>query len=400
MAHANAHFQKLTSYYLFPRIEKQASLLKEKTPDASLINLGIGDASLPLAPSIVKAICDAAQEMGDKKTFKGYGPSQGYLFLRELIAAHDFKNLNIHPDEIFVSDGAKCDTANILEAFDQNSIVAIPAPSYPVYVDSTVMAGRTLQGKEDGTYEGILYLPCTPDTGFLPLHPKTHADIVYLCSPNNPTGVAMTRELLKEWVQYAKKEKAILIFDAAYESYITSGAPHSIYEIEGAKDVAIEVRSYSKTAGFTGVRCSYMVIPKNIVIDNHSLHSIWKRRTDTKFGGVSYIVQKGAAAIYSPSGMREIGEQIQIYKNRAQILREGLVKLGYTVYGGEDAPYIWCQTTKGKSSWEFFDHLLHKAHIITVPGAGFGPCGEGYVRFSCFREEALLEKALNRLKKL
>lgn len=398
MASVNSHFQKLSAHYLFPRIEKQACLLKEKNPEAELINLGIGDVTLPLVPSVVSALCESAQEMGQKNSFKGYGPSQGYLFLRELIAKNDYANL-IDPEEVFISDGAKCDTANIQEIFDSRSRIAIANPAYPVYVDTTVIGGRSSHEQADGTYEGIIYLPCTEENGFLAHPPKEHADLVYLCSPNNPTGVALTRKVLEEWVDYAKKEKAVLLFDAAYCSYITSDAPRSIYEIPGAKEVAIEFRSLSKNAGFTGLRCSFLVIPKVLQLQGHSLHAIWKRRTDTKFGGVSYIIQKAAAAVYSPQGKKEIQTQIDIYKKRTHLLLQGLKDIGMTVYGGKDAPYLWCKTPRNLSSWEFFDLLLHKAHIIAVPGKGFGPCGEGYVRFSCFGEEKNLQEALSRLRK-
>lgn len=391
MACINTHFHKLANHYLFPRIEKQASLLKEKMPEARLINLGIGDVTFPLAKSVVAALTSAAEEMGKQETFKGYGPSQGYLFLRELIAENDYCGLNIHPSEIFISDGTKCDTANIQDILDSACRVAIADPSYPVYVDASVMAGRS--------GEKILYLPCTEKTDFLPHPPQERAGLIYLCSPNNPTGAAMTRELLQKWVEYAKKEEAILLFDAAYSSYITSGAPKSIYEIPGAKDVAIECRSFSKHAGFTGLRCSFLVIPETLKLQGHSLHPLWKRRTDTKFGGVSYPIQKAAAATYSPQGKQEIGAQLEAYKKRSRLFLEGLQKMGYTVFGGKDAPYVWCKTPTGLSSWEFFDLLLHKTHIVSVPGEGFGPCGEGYVRFSCFSEEKNLQEALHRLQK-
>jgi len=400
MAKINTHFQKLSAHYLFPRIEKQVSLLKEKRPEAELIDFGIGDVSEPLAEGLVKALCASALEMGSKNTFKGYGPSQGYPFLREEIARHDYKGLGIHPDEIFISDGSKSDTANIHELFDQSSIVALPDPAYPVYVDATVMAGRSMGATSSGTYEGIHYLSCTEKNGFMPSPPASHTDLIYLCSPNNPTGVALPKELLQEWVRYAKKEKAVLLFDAAYEAYISSDAPHSIYEIEGAKDVAIEFRSYSKSSGFTGLRCAFTVIPKTLLLDSHSLHALWKRRSDTKFNGVSYIIQKAAAATYSSPCKEEIQAQITSYKKRTSLLMQGLQSLGYTIYGGKDAPYIWCKAPMGLSSWAFFDLLLQEAHIIAIPGSGFGPCGEGYVRFAAFKEEKIIEKSLKRFMNL
>jgi LL-diaminopimelate aminotransferase len=386
MAAINSHFQKLTSHYLFPRIEKEAALLKEKKPDALLINLGIGDVTLPLAPSVVSALTDAAQEMGS--SVKGYGPSQGYLFLRDLIKENEYKDLSISSDEIFVSDGAKCDISTIPEIFSPNCKVAIANPAYPVYVDTSVMAGRE-----------ILYLPCTEETGFLPRPPREHVDLVYLCSPSNPTGAALSRKDLKAWVEYARKEKALLLFDAAYSSFITSDAPQSIYEIEGAEEVAIEFKSFSKNAGFTGLRCSFYVFPKTLHLQKEALYALWKRRNDTKFGGVSYLIQKGAAAVYSPQGKKEIAEQIATYKRRTKLFRDGLKNLGFTVYGGTDAPFVWCKAPNGFSSWQFFDTLLHNAHIICVPGSGFGECGEGFVRFSCFTDEKTLQEALNRIQR-
>ncbi len=383
MVLANPHFQKLPSQYLFPRIAKEAALLKEKKPESRIINLGTGDIKEPLVPSIVTALCDAALEMGETKSFKGYGPSQGYFFLQELIALHDYPFLHIHPDEIFISDGAKCDSANIQDILDPKSLVALADPSYPVYVDASLMTGKK-----------IVFLPCTEENGFCPKPPNRHVDLIYLASPNNPTGVAMTKEALEPWIYYAKRESAILIFDAAYEAFITGSCPHSIYEIEGAREVAIEIRSYSKSAGFTGLRCSYMVIPKTLILP---LHPLWMRRTDTKFNGVSYIIQKAAAATYSEQGKKELSAQINRYQANTATFRTYLNQLGLTTFGGIDAPYIWCKTPPNFSSWQFFELLLHQAHILTTPGAGFGPCGEGYVRFFAIEEPSEAMKRLSAL---
>lgn len=404
MVKLNHHYQKLSSDYLFPEVEKRVAAHKSKNPQASLIHLGIGDVTRPLSPSIVYALSNAAQEMGEKTTFKGYGPSAGYLFLRQAIADFDYKGLGISPDEIFVSDGAKCDIANLQEIFSIDNRVALPDPTYPVYLDTNVMAGRTRLPLKTGRFGGITYLACTEENGFMPRPPGTHVDLIYLCSPNNPTGVAMDRTLLKEWVDYAKAHEAVILFDGAYEAYITSDAPRSIYEIEGAKEVAVEIRSYSKSAGFTGLRCSYTVIPHQLKIRDvgktHSLHALWKRRCDTKTNGVSYPVQKAAAAIYSPKGQQEVREIIQTYSERARFLRTGLQHLGYTVYGGIDAPYIWCKTPNKMNSWEFFDLLLEKAHLVTIPGQGFGSMGTGFIRLSAFAETTAMADGLLRLKSI
>lgn len=403
MAKINHHYQKLAGSYLFPEIEKRVEALKKKVPHANLLNLGVGDVTTPLFPPVIAALTAASKEMGDKATFRGYGPSEGYLFLREAIAKADYTGIS--PDEIFISDGANSDIANLQEIFSIDNRVALPDPSYPVYVDINVMAGRTRPLLKTGRYGGIVYLPCTEETGFQPEPPTvSHADLIYLCSPNNPTGVAMDKELLQRWVRYAKEHEAVIIYDGAYEAFVTSGAPRSIYEIEGAKEVAIEVRSFSKSAGFTGLRCSYTVVPHALKVRDagsiHSLNALWKRRVDTKSNGVSYPIQKAAAALYTPEGQRATREAVASYLARAKILREGLQRLGYTIYGGIDSPYIWCKTPPKVPSWEFFDFLLDNAHIVTIPGIGFGQEGNGYIRFSAFAEPAAIVEALLRFKRL
>lgn len=399
MVKLNTHYSKLAGNYLFPEISKRA---KNCTTSLTLLDLGIGDVTQPLPSAIVKALSEASLEMGQSETFRGYGPSAGYDFLREAIAKYDYSGL-ISPEDIFISDGAKCDIANIQEIFCTSNKVAVPDPTYPVYLDTTVMAGRTRLQLKNGRYGGVLYLPCTEENGFCPEPPHEACDIVYLCSPNNPTGSAMGRELLKRWVDYAKTMKAVLLFDGAYEAYIRSpGIPKTIYEIDGAKEVAIEIRSFSKTAGFTGLRLSYTVIPKELNIfdcgKKHSLQNLWQRRHDTKYGGAPYPVQKAAEAIYSPLGKMQIAEMIEGYSQNAKTFREGLQQLGLTVYGGLDAPYIWCKAPNGLSSWDFFDLLLNKCGIVSVPGSGFGLLGEGFVRFSAFADKSKLMEALSRLK--
>ncbi len=403
MAKINHHYQKLVGNYLFPEIEKRVEALKLQTPDAPLLNLGIGDATTPLAPNVIEALTAASLEMGDKKTFRGYGPSEGYLFLRQLIAQVDYKG-NFSPDEIFISDGANSDIANLQEIFSVDNKVAIPDPAYPVYVDINVMAGRTRPLLKTGRFGGITYLPCNEENGFQPQPPVTHVDLIYLCSPSNPTGLAMDKELLTRWVKYAKENEAVIVFDGAYEAFITSDAPRSIYEIPGAKEVAIEVRSFSKSAGFTGLRCSYTVIPHQLKVRDagaiHSLNHFWKRRVDTKSNGVSYPIQKAAAALYTPQGQKSIQETVKSYNERARFLRDGLRHLGYTVYGGIDSPYIWCKTPPKVTSWEFFDFLLENAHIVSIPGIGFGQEGDGFIRFSAFAEREAIAESLTRFKNL
>lgn len=402
MAKINHHYQKLVGSYLFPEIEKRVETLKKKQPHASLLNLGVGDVTTPLSSPVITALIAASNEMGEKTTFRGYGPSEGYLFLRKAIAENDYKNIS--PDEIFISDGANTDIANLQEIFSVDNRIALPDPAYPVYVETNVMAGRTRPLLKTGRYGAITYLPCNEENGFQPQPPNTHVDLVYLCSPHNPTGIAMDRELLTRWVKYAKEHEAVIIFDGAYEAFITSDAPRSIYEIPGAKEVAIEVRSFSKSAGFTGLRCSYTVIPHELKVRDagsiHSLHSLWKRRTDTKSNGVSYPIQKAALALYTPEGQKATRDTVRSYNDRAKTLLEGLKQLGYTVYGGIDSPYLWCKTPPKVSSWEFFDFLLENAHIVTIPGVGFGQEGDGYIRFSAFAESPTITETLIRFKNL
>ncbi|HEY4255253.1 MAG TPA: LL-diaminopimelate aminotransferase [Chlamydiales bacterium] len=402
MVRLNHHYAKLSAGYLFPEIQRRGKIFQEKNIEAKLIDLGVGDVKKPLAPSIARALEEGAREMGFSATFKGYGPAQGYLFLREAIAQSDYASLGIHPDEVFISDGAKNDIANLQEIFDVENRVALPNPTYPVYIDTNVMAGRTRPALKGGGYGGILYLPCNEKNGFLPEIPNRSCDLIYLCSPNNPTGSALDRKTLTAWVKFAKAQKAIILFDGAYEAYIRSpNTPRSIYEIEGAKEVAIEIRSFSKTAGFTGLRCSYTVVPRTLKIREAGqtvfLHSLWKRRHETKFGGVPYPIQKAAAAIYSEPGRSEVRAQVDEYLANAQALRKGLLAKGYKVFGGIDAPYLWVKAKKGLSSWEFFDELLEKAHLVSVPGSGFGSEGEGYVRLSAFGDRSEIHQALKRL---
>lgn len=397
MALLNPHYQKLQSGYLFQEIEKRVSAYQKAFPENVLLNLGIGDVSEPLTPTLLKALVHASSEMGDPQTFRGYGPSQGYAFLREKIAEQDFQN-RITPDEIFISDGAKNDVANLQEIFCTQNQVGLADPVYPVYIDTTVMAGRTGPFHETKGYEGIHYLPCTEETGFEVLPPKAPLDLIYLCSPNNPTGVAFSKNTLKKWIAYAKEHQAVLLFDAAYEAYITDpNIPHSIYEIEGGKEVAIEIRSFSKTAGFTGLRCSYTVVPKDLQINKQSLHALWSRRHGTKFGGVSYPIQRTAEAVYSKEGHQELKTRITCCMQGAKAFKASLQKQGFTVFGGENAPYVWCKTPNGLSSWDFFDTLLTQASILSIPGSGFGRRGEGYIRFSAFAPQTTLQQATKAL---
>ena len=408
MAQINENYFKLQAGYLFPEIGRRVREYQELHPQVEIIKMGIGDVTQPLTPSIIRAFHEGVEEMSAARTFKGYGPEQGYDFLREAIAKNDYKDrgADIHADEIFVSDGSKCDTGNILEIFGPGNIIAVQDPVYPVYVDTSVMAGRTGKSLGNGYYDGIVYLPCTAENGFIPEIPAKKVDIIFLCYPNNPTGTTATREELKKWVEYAIRNKAIILYDAAYEAYISdSETPHSIYEIEGAREVAIEFRSFSKTAGFTGTRCAYTVIPKSLVASvsdgsERPLHPLWFRRHTTKFNGVSYPVQKAAAAIYTPEGKREVKSMISYYMNNAGILRESLTGMGFKVYGGINAPYVWINSGRGIRSWDLFDKLLHEANVVGTPGSGFGPSGEGYFRFSSFAAHEHVLKALERLKNL
>ena len=409
MATINENFLKLQAGYLFPEIGRRKMAFQQANPNAKLISMGIGDVTEPLAPAVIEAMKKAVDQMSQKETFKGYDDGGiGYEFLRKTISENDFKNrgIDIDIDEIIVSDGAKCDTGNMQEIFGCENIVAVTDPVYPVYVDTNVMAGRSGLAAEKGRYDGIVYMPCTEQNGFVPELPNKKVDLIYLCFPNNPTGAVATKEQLAKWVNYARKNKAIILFDAAYESFISEkNIPHSIYEIDGAKEVAIEFRSFSKTAGFTGVRCAFVVVPKQLLAytkDGKAIKvaQIWKRRQCTKFNGVSYITQRGAAAIYSEPGQKQIKETIKIYMNNAKLIRQKLGELGYTIYGGVNAPYVWLKTPKGVGSWEFFDKLLSEAHIVTTPGAGFGLAGEGFVRLTAFGQLENVKEAMERFQEI
>ncbi|MBN8218466.1 MAG: LL-diaminopimelate aminotransferase [Spirochaetes bacterium] len=404
MALVNENYLKLKAGYLFPEIGRRVAAYASAHPDKKIIRLGIGDVTLPLTPAVLKAFHEAVDEMADPARFKGYGPEQGYAFLREAIAKNDYQSrgCDITADDIFVSDGSKCDTGNLQEIFSLENVIAVSDPVYPVYVDTNVMAGRTGAQDASGQYEGIVYMPCTEASGFLPELPKGRADLVYLCFPNNPTGAVASKEVLATWVDWARKNKAILLFDAAYEAFITDDRiPHSIYEIPGARECAIEFRSFSKTAGFTGTRCAFTVVPKGLLAYDRKgngvdLHPIWNRRQTTKFNGVSYPVQKAAAAVYTEAGRKEVRGLIAAYMENARILRERLSAMGYTVHGGVHAPYIWLKT-KGQGSWDFFDTLLNKVQVVGTPGVGFGKAGEGYFRFSAFGEKSQVIEAMDRM---
>jgi LL-diaminopimelate aminotransferase len=408
MARINEHYAKLPASYLFPEIGRRVRAYQAAHPDARVIRLGIGDVTEPLAPAIVAAMHAAVDEMGKRETFRGYGPEQGYDFLVEAIRENDYKarGVDIAADEIFVSDGSKCDSGNVQEIFALAAKIAVTDPVYPVYVDSNVMAGRTPAAGPDGRYPGLTYLVGSEANGFQPEPPASPVDVVYLCSPNNPTGTVATRAQLERWVAWARKTDAIILFDAAYESYISDPSlPRSIYEIEGAKECALELRSFSKRAGFTGVRCAFMVVPKTVTGTNPdgqrvSLNALWSRRHSTKFNGASYVVQRGAAAAYSPEGLAQTSTQIAFYMENARLLCEGLGAAGFTVFGGVHAPYIWLRTRNNASSWDFFDRLLGDAQIVGTPGAGFGPAGEGYFRLSAFNSRANVEEAIGRIRKV
>lgn len=407
MAKINENFLKLTAGYLFPEIARRVKGFCEANPSAKIIRLGIGDVTEPLVPAVIQAMHAAVDELSNKATFKGYGPEQGYPFLREAIAKHDFqrRGVQIDPDEIFVSDGSKCDCGNLLDIFGPDNRIAILDPVYPVYVDTNVMAGHTGPADSFGRYGNLIYLPVTAESNFEPELPSEPVDLIYLCYPNNPTGTVATREMLEKWVAFARQHQSVIFFDAAYEAYLTDpDLPHSIFEIPGAKEVAIELRSFSKTAGFTGVRCGFIVVPKVLKGtsrngDQHSLHALWNRRHSTKFNGASYPVQRGAAAIYSETGQQQVQQQIAFYMNNARILREGLTEAGFQVYGGQHAPYVWIKTPLGLTSWEFFDRLLSESHIVGTPGSGFGAAGEGYFRISAFNSLENIAEALARIKR-
>ncbi len=408
MVHINDNYLKLKAGYLFPEIGRRVTAFSQANPDAKIIRLGIGDVTEPLPSAITKAMHDAVDDMARRESFKGYGPEQGYAFLREPVAQHDFQSrgVDISADEIFISDGSKCDTGNILDILGDGNRIAISDPVYPVYVDTNVMAGHTGPADESGRYGGLVYLPGNEANDFVPELPSVPVDIIYLCYPNNPTGTVATRETLKKWVDYAKANNSLILFDAAYEAFISdTSIPHSIFEIEGAKDVAIEFRSFSKSIGFTGVRCALTVVPKQLMGttptgEKVSIHQLWNRRQSTKFNGASYIVQKGAAAAYTDEGKAEMRGLIDFYMTNAKLLREGLEKAGIRVFGGVNAPYVWIKTPSNLGSWEFFDLLLSKAHVVGTPGSGFGAAGEGYFRLSAFNSRQNVEEALDRIHKI
>jgi len=407
MAKINENYLKLQAGYLFPEIGRRVSEFVAANPDKKVIKMGIGDVTQPLVQSVVKAFHEGVDEMAKAETFKGYGPEQGYAFLREAIAknAYQDNDIDISADDIFISDGSKCDTGNIQEIFGNDNKIAICDPVYPVYADTTVMSGKT-GGYDSGHYEGIIYMPCTIENDFIPELPKETPDLIFLCYPNNPMGTVATKEELKKWVDFARKNKSIILYDAAYEAFITEeGIPHSIYEIEGAKEVAIEFRSFSKTAGFTGTRCAFTVVPSELkAYDSagkaHAVKPFWNRRQSTKFNGVSYPVQKAAAAVYTEEGKKEVAEVIAYYLENARIMKESLTKAGYEVFGGVNAPYIWVKTKNGMSSWDFFDKVLNEANVVGTPGSGFGPAGEGYFRFSAFADRESTIEAMERIKNL
>ena len=404
MFKVNTNFQKLPGSYLFSTIAKKVAAYQEANPNADIIRLGIGDVTQPIAPAMINALHSAVDEMGDAKTFHGYAPDLGYPFLRETIAKNDYRSrgCDISSDEIFVSDGAKSDSADIQELFAADVKIAVCDPVYPVYVDSNVMAGRC--GTYDATlgkWSDLIYMPTTAENNFVPEFPKETPDVIYLCLPNNPTGTTLTKGQLQLWVDYANKNKCLIIFDAAYEAYISEeDVPHSIYECTGAKTCAIEIHSFSKNAGFTGVRLGYTVVPKELVYDGVSLHGMWARRHGTKFNGAPYIIQRAGEAVYSAEGQAQIKQQVGFYMNNAKTIYTGLKDAGYQVYGGVNAPYIWLKTPDNMTSWDFFDYLLENVQIVGTPGAGFGPSGEGYFRLTAFGSAENTVRAIERIKNL
>lgn len=405
MLKVNPNYLNLPGSYLFSTISKKVAAYKEANPDRTVISLGIGDVTQPLSPSIIKALHASVDEMGSRETFKGYAPDLGYEFLRSAIAENDYRarGCDVKDDEIFVSDGAKSDSGNIQEIFDDKCRIAVCDPVYPVYVDSNVMAGRTgLYDESEGRFSNVIYMPCTAENDFSPELPDETPDMIYICSPNNPTGTAITKENLQKWVDYANKNHSVIIYDAAYEAYITEeGVPHSIYECEGARTCAIEIHSFSKNAGFTGVRLGYTVIPKDLKdADGVALHGLWARRHGTKFNGAPYIQQKAGAAVYTPEGKAEIKALVSYYMENARTIKDGLKEAGYTVYGGVNAPYIWLKTPDGMKSWDFFDRMLEDANVVGTPGSGFGPSGEGYFRLTAFGTRENTGEAMSRILKL
>jgi len=406
MAYLNSHYLKLKAGYLFPEISRRVKAFTDAKPDAArrVIRCGIGDVTEPLPAAARSAMHAAVDELGERETFRGYGPEQGYEFLRHAIAENDYRShgIEVADDEIFVSDGSKCDCANILDIFADGNRIAVMDPVYPVYVDTNVMAGHTGPADKAGIYSGLLYLPCTPENGFMPEVPNERVDLIYLCSPNNPTGAVATRKRLENWVRFALMSEAIILYDAAYEAYITeSGIPHSIYEIPDARKCSIEFRSFSKNGGFTGVRCAFTVVPKELECqasqgEKRPLHPLWNRRFSTKFNGVSYVTQRAAEALYSIEGKSQVAALVSHYMDNARVLREAVTDSGLAVYGGVNAPYIWVRGPLGTTSWEIFDRVLNEANIVITPGSGFGGAGEGYFRISAFNNRANAEEAARR----
>lgn len=400
----NENYLKLPGSYLFSTVAKKEREYRAANPDKKIIKLSIGDVTQPIAPSIIEAMHKAVNEMGHAETFHGYAPDLGYEFLRSAIAAGDYKSrgVDIAIDEIFVSDGAKCDSSNIQEILGLDNVIAVCDPVYPVYVDSNVMAGRTgTYNAETGNWSNVIYMPCTEENGFAPSLPKETPDIIYLCFPNNPTGATITKTELQKWVDYANEKKALIIYDAAYEAYISEAdVPHTIYECDGAKTCAIELKSFSKNAGFTGVRLGYTVIPKELKCGDVMLNSLWARRHGTKYNGAPYIVQRAGEAVYSESGKAELKKQVAYYMNNAKVIKEGLAEAGFSVSGGVNAPYIWLKTIDGMTSWEFFDYVLDKANVVGTPGSGFGPSGEGYFRLTAFGTYENTVEAIERMKRI
>lgn len=406
MPRINEHYLDLRASYLFAEIRRRTNAFADRRPDARVIDLGVGDVTRPLPPAVVRAIHDAADELARVDTFRGYGPYTGYEWLRAAIAAQEFgpRGVALSPDEIFISDGGKTDSATLQEIFATEAVVGVMDPVYPVYADTNVVAGRAGAADATGRYAGMVYLPCVAENDFQPALPERHVDLIYLCYPNNPTGAVATREALTRWVEYARAEEAVIFYDAAYEAYIADAdVPHSIYEIPGAREVAIESRSFSKNAGFTGMRLAYTVVPKQAVGRSrdgraHSLNALWTRRVNMKSNGAPYIIQKAAAAIYTPEGAKQVRDLIDFYMGNARIIRDGLEAAGFAVYGGRNAPYIWFRTPAGASSWDFFDRLLSEVHIVGSPGAGFGPSGEGYFRLTAFASREHTEEAVARIR--
>ena len=404
MVKINENYLKLPGSYLFSEVARRIAAYTAAHPQAKITKLSIGDVTRPLVPAVIEAMHKAVDEMGTPEGFHGYGPEQGYPFLREAIAQYDYakRGVDIKADEIFVSDGAKSDCGNIGDIFGVDNVVAVCDPVYPVYVDTNAMAGRAGEYQEElGKWNRLVYMPCVEENGFSPEPPREKVDMIYLCFPNNPTGAVATREQLKAWVDYANENGSVILYDSAYEAFITrEDIPHTIFEIEGARTCAIEFRSFSKTAGFTGNRCAYTVVPKELERGGAKLNAMWNRRQTTKFNGVPYIVQRGAAAIYTPEGHKQIMENIAYYQNNAKIIREGLTAAGLQCFGGVDAPYIWLKTPDGMGSWDFFDLVLDKANVATTPGAGFGPSGEGYIRLTAFGETEATRQAVERIKEM